>query len=532
MKSNLKNWRSALATVGTTEENSMIKKMLCVSVMSIMTCGVYAQTITIQDLPEFDSVSSINDDDLIAGTVDSRAAIAKAGDIPTLVDGGLGSSSFPRSINDQGQVVGEYSGAGFGGRQAFAFDPDLGTIDLFVPDTLVFSSINNDLGQVFWATSNQSNSEQRINVLDANGFIQSIIVPSASIFDANDIGQVLSYEFGVTVSAVTTVSNTGLTYEPIRDPNFFRTELNDINNLGQVVGRVSSPNKAVIWDKNAGLRDLLAPGEADDFTSIASSINDSGLVALTLIPPAGFSDSEFAFYSPDDGLVRFAQPSISEPSACQTETFNVSSGSGVTISPTQDATLNESGQAIVTLRLGCRVGDDFPIIVIPAIATMETGIQLLPLPHGLEIEDLFVPISNEFGLTVNLYRSVDYVYGALNNQGKMIVNFRTDSWDGAFVSTAHIYDITLLSIPTVDDLIDEVERLLAAAVLSQDQANGLIDKLEAALKSIDTGKTKVTCNRLRAFINQVEGFVPQQLTEAEAQPLADMANEIRDNLGC
>lgn len=419
---------------------------------------VHALNVTIQDLPEFDGVVSINNDDLIAGwvgTFDPRAVIAKAGDIPTPVDGGLGSGSFSRSINDKGQVAGEYYVPGTGGRQAFMFDPDLGTIDLFVENTLVFSSINNNIGQTFWVTSNRISGEQRMNVRDENGVIQSITVPSAVVFDANDKGQALSSAAG-RISAVTTLSNNALTHQQIEDPSFFYTNLDDINNLGQAVGRVATPNTAVIWDENNGLRYLLQPGEADDFTSIAHSINDNGLIALTLIPETGFQDAEFAFYSPDKGLVRLAQPDIPEPSACEPNSFNVSTFSGVGIAPHRDATLNNLGQAIVRVRLECRVGDyDYPIIVIPAVATIEEGIQLLPLPRGLEIEDLFAEVTDKFGGTVNIYRFVDY-YGMLNNRGRMILNFRTDSRDRTFLSTAHIYDLNPMpECPEGDDSDDD-----------------------------------------------------------------------------
>lgn len=421
-----------------------IIKMVYSSLLGIFPFVAYAQTVTIQDLPEFDTVVSINNDNLIAGIKDRRAVIAKAGEIPTFIDGGLGSDSFPRFINDHGQVVGEYSEVPpTGGRQAFVFDPNLGTIDLFIEDTFVFSSINNNLGQVFWETSHRINDEQWINVFDENGIVQSIVAPGALIFDANDIGQALSTEQG-RISGVFTLSNTSLSHEKIEDPNSFYTELYDINNLGQAVGRVAgpNPNKAVIWEKNSGLRDLLTPEEAGDFTSIASVINDSGLVALTLIPSTGFQDSEFAFYLPGKGLVRLTQPDIPKPSACKPGTFHISTFSGIGIFPTRDETLNELGQAIVRVQLSCQVGNDHPIISIPAVATINKGIQLLPLPRGLVIEDLFTPVTNDYG-QVNIYRMVETRLGGLNDRGKMVLNFITTSWDWSlpYTSTAHLYDV-------------------------------------------------------------------------------------------
>lgn len=84
----------------------------------------------------------------------------------------------------------------------------------------------------------------------------------------------------------------------------------------------------------------------------------------------------------------------------------------------------------------------------------------------------------------------------------------------------------------LNDLIMAVGQLVAEGALAQDQADGLIDKLEAAQASIDTDRTRAACNQLSAFIRQVMGLTPQQLDAAQAQSLIDMANSIRGDLRC
>jgi hypothetical protein len=421
-----------------------MRDTLCATVIFLSAWSINAQTGTVQDLPQFEQVTSINNDGLIAGYANGRAVIAKPGEEATVIDGGLGSSSFPGVVNDRGQVVGAYRVPGTGGQQPFLYDPDFGTVDLSVADTLLYSSTLNDLGQMFWVTN--SRSGQRMHVRDESGETTSIAIPYAFVFVANDRGQALSFTGSGT--AVTTFSEGTLSHLEIDAPNYAFTELYDINNVGQAVGRVS-PNRAAFWDEDDGIRELIGPDEAAGFGHIASAINDHGLVALTLLPGGGFSGTEFAFYSLDQGLIRLEQPDIPEPAACVPGTFHMSTYAGVGSAPTRDQTLNNRGQALVRIWLECQVGSDFPFIEIPAIATVEDGIQLLPLPRGLQLKDLFREVVDELGRTVNIYRSVDFSLGALNDRRKMIGNFRTESWDRDYQSTAHLYDLSRMPVADV-----------------------------------------------------------------------------------
>jgi hypothetical protein len=79
----------------------------------------------------------------------------------------------------------------------------------------------------------------------------------------------------------------------------------------------------------------------------------------------------------------------------------------------------------------------------------------------------------------------------------------------------------------IDELIEEVEALVDGGALNNGQGNGLVAKLNAALKKLDKGNTNAAINNLEAFINQVQAFLNAGiLTPEEAQPLIDAAEQI------
>jgi hypothetical protein len=82
-------------------------------------------------------------------------------------------------------------------------------------------------------------------------------------------------------------------------------------------------------------------------------------------------------------------------------------------------------------------------------------------------------------------------------------------------------------------LIDQLDGLIAAGVLTQDQGAGLLDKIHEAVAKHDAGQTGAACNQLSSFINQVDAFIGNgTLTPAQGQSLVDLANEIQTDFGC
>lgn len=73
---------------------------------------------------------------------------------------------------------------------------------------------------------------------------------------------------------------------------------------------------------------------------------------------------------------------------------------------------------------------------------------------------------------------------------------------------------------------NDVIELVDAGVLTENQADGLTDKLvEAALSLLD-GREHVAIRQLRSFMRQVRGLAPRHLSEARADLLLDQARAL------
>ncbi len=83
----------------------------------------------------------------------------------------------------------------------------------------------------------------------------------------------------------------------------------------------------------------------------------------------------------------------------------------------------------------------------------------------------------------------------------------------------------------IADIIDAVETLVAQGQLSRDQGDGLIDKLKEAILKLDDGNDAPAVNQLRAFINQVNGFVNAGvLSSADGEFLIGAAGDVIDRI--
>jgi hypothetical protein len=77
-------------------------------------------------------------------------------------------------------------------------------------------------------------------------------------------------------------------------------------------------------------------------------------------------------------------------------------------------------------------------------------------------------------------------------------------------------------------LIARVQALVAAGTLKENQAAGLIAKLEQIRLKLGNGQTRAANNQLVAFINQVKALVNNgSLTATQGHALIDAANAIR-----
>jgi hypothetical protein len=85
----------------------------------------------------------------------------------------------------------------------------------------------------------------------------------------------------------------------------------------------------------------------------------------------------------------------------------------------------------------------------------------------------------------------------------------------------------------LDLLIGQIQALVTAGTLTQNQGDGLIDKIEQVIVKLDNNQTGAACNQLDSFINQVNAFISNgSLTQAQGQSLINAVNAIKADIGC
>lgn len=221
----------------------------------------------------------------------------------------------------------------------------------------------------------------------------------------------------------------------------------------------------------------------------------------------------------------------------------------------------------------------FNISTAPKLAVIDTAtntvVAMVPLPAGTFSQSVAITPNGAFAYVANngsthccgggvVGGSVSVVDTASNTEiatvpvGSPLGIAVTP--DGAFVYVTNIDDDTIsvmstatntvvtsvsvgdfphsiafgtLEQDTIESLIAQVQALITSGTLTQNQGDGLLDKLEEAAAKIEAGQTSAACNQLSAFINQVNGLITNgSLTPAQGQVLIDTANAIKTNLGC
>jgi len=94
-------------------------------------------------------------------------------------------------------------------------------------------------------------------------------------------------------------------------------------------------------------------------------------------------------------------------------------------------------------------------------------------------------------------------------------------------SSSVILDPPVIPMTKIELLILQVQNLQAEGKLTEDDARGLITKLETANERFDMGKVKLGVRKMKAFTHQVCAFFQAGvLEEDEANLLNDLAHEI------
>jgi hypothetical protein len=79
-------------------------------------------------------------------------------------------------------------------------------------------------------------------------------------------------------------------------------------------------------------------------------------------------------------------------------------------------------------------------------------------------------------------------------------------------------------------LVDLIAGVQGLPMRNKGGIRSLVAKLEAALASLERDNTHTAQNQLVAFANEIAALVPKKISQADAQPLIDEANDIWDQL--
>jgi len=146
-----------------------------------------------------------------------------------------------------------------------------------------------------------------------------------------------------------------------------------------------------------------------------------------------------------------------------------------------------------------------------------------------------VSVANPEGIAVRPDGTFVYVTGNSSNTVAVIDTATNTVTANISVGTGPV----LIAFPTraeadpIDSLITQVRALVAGGSLTQNQAAGLVDKLEEIQTKLDNGHTAAACNQLSSFINQVTALINNgSLTASQGQALIDAANAIKASIGC
>lgn len=111
-------------------------------------------------------------------------------------------------------------------------------------------------------------------------------------------------------------------------------------------------------------------------------------------------------------------------------------------------------------------------------------------------------------------------------------SFTYQAFDGSLSSNVATVAITVIDLPPEKE-IPLLPPRVDSLPLNDGQKTSLDSKLSAALAQVNAKNKAAACNTLQAFLNELFGYIKAGLlTQSQAQPLIDMVNVIRGELGC
>jgi hypothetical protein len=142
------------------------------------------------------------------------------------------------------------------------------------------------------------------------------------------------------------------------------------------------------------------------------------------------------------------------------------------------------------------------------------------------VYDVFVDGINIYVATIDGGLSIS-TDGGDNFLNKTTANGLGDNWVFDVFVAKSAPPPSLTPQEAIDQLISDVKALYNSGLLTPDQSNGLISKLQEAINKLNMGKNAPAISSLNAFINQVLAFIRNgNLNAGYGQPLIDKVNEI------
>ena len=124
-----------------------------------------------------------------------------------------------------------------------------------------------------------------------------------------------------------------------------------------------------------------------------------------------------------------------------------------------------------------------------------------------------------FGFSVSISGGTAIV-GAFGDEDLEILN-----------GSAYVFTSVQTAQEAAQDVIGQIETLLADALLNEGQGKSLTRKLKSAIRKLDQEQEKVAVNILNAFINQVNSLINAGvLSAADGDPLISAVQNIVDSL--
>jgi probable HAF family extracellular repeat protein len=439
--------------------------------------------------------------------------------------GGDEASAF--AVSDAGHVVGTSIPAGGTTYKAFYWTEDGGMVEVIDLGGYSAADDVNDLGEVVGEAYGSSPFHRYAfywNEDDGSTVLSTSVASAAAINNAGQVAGTVRISLGVEHAFLWTETgglvDIGTLGGSVAMPY-------DINEDGVIVGKSTTSagdNHAFRWTEDDEWEDLGTLGGTHSF---AVDVSDSGMItgysqkiddswhafaytdALGMVDVGAGDVGSKAWFVNEEGQIA-GNAENTTTSGTREDPFLWSTDDGLEDLGNMGYTGASSGRPTGFNDLGMLVGQ----------MKDSTGWYSAYLwTEDDEYESLEVP-----GTT-----SYNYALAQDINDLGWIVGYAYNYDTGAgYNTTAVLWVVDLVSTEdALDGAFEDIDDLVTAGTLTSGQGNALSTKLESAIAALDKGNTKAACNKLGAFVNQVEALVTAgTLTSTEGEALLAWVDEV------